>query len=138
MIFRLGAKMTLQELNEHFDHVKELHKAESLLESLRMAAYPQSGISGMPKSRGPKDKVCDLALEITETSEYIDRLKTIVNAGEKKVASFINTVPDYQTRLILKLRYIRCFRWCEIAEIIGGGNTESSVSMIVYRYIGNL
>lgn len=127
--------MTLQELNEHFDHVKELHKAESLLESLRMAAYPQSGISGMPKSRGPKDKVCDLAIEIAETAAYIDDMKAVVREGERKVVRFVETVPDYQTKLILKLRYIRCFRWGEVADIIGGGNTESSVAMVAHRYI---
>lgn len=127
--------MTLQELNEHFDHVKELHKAESLLESLRMAAYPQSGISGMPKSRGPKDKVCDLAIEIAETSEYVDEMKKTVSAGEKKVRSFIASIPDYQTKLIISLRFVRCLRWSQIADVIGGGNSESSVSMIAYRYI---
>lgn len=127
--------MTLQELNEHFENVRELNKAEALLESLRLAAYPQSGISGTPKSRGPKDKVCDLAIEIAETSEYVDEMKKTVSAGEKKVRSFIASIPDYQTKLIISLRFVRCLRWSQIADVIGGGNSESSVSMIAYRYI---
>ena len=127
--------MTLDELNEHFDNVKELHKAEALLESLRLAAYPQSAMSGLPKQRGAKDKVCDLAVEIAETSEYVDEMKKTVSAGEEKVRCFIASIPDYQTKLIISLRFIRCLRWSQIADVIGGGNSESSVSMIAYRYI---
>lgn len=127
--------MTLQELNEHFENVRELNKAEALLESLRLAAYPQSAISGMPKARGAKDTVCDLAIEIAETSEYVDTMKKTVSAGEEKVRCFIASIPDYQTKLIISLRFIRCLRWSQIADVIGGGNSESSVSMIAYRYI---
>lgn len=137
MIFRLVAKMTLDELNEHYDDILELRKAEALLESLRMAAYPQYGLTGMPGTNAVKDKVGDLAIEIAETSDCIMHIKQKVMADEQKIVDFLDTVDDLVVRTILRLRFIRGLLWTEVAEVSGSGD-EDSVKKASYRYMRNL
>lgn len=129
--------MTLQKLNDHFDHKKKLHKAETLLESLYMAAYPQSALTGMPKMRVVKDRVGDLASEIAETSDCVKRMQEKVKADEREIESFLGTVDDLVIRTVLRLRFIRGLQWAEVAEVSGSGD-EDSVKKACYRYMRNL
>lgn len=39
-------------------------------------------------------------------------------------------------RTILRLRFVRCLTWKEVARTIGGRNTSDGVRMTVYRYLG--
>ena len=34
------------------------------------------------------------------------------------------------------MRFIGCLTWAEVAQVIGGRNTESAVKSVCYRYLG--
>lgn len=53
----------------------------------------------------------------------------------EKLIRYIRTIPDSQTRLVFIMRFERCLSWRQIANYIGGNNTEESVKKICYRYI---
>ena len=130
--------MTLTELNQHLQLVEKLSKAKENLQKLRDAAYPgASVITGMPHGSSTKDKVGDLAAEIADVSSYIADIEAEVQVSEANIAPFIFAIDDIQTRLIFRLRFLRGLAWKEVAALIGGRNSEESVKMICYRYLGN-
>ena len=51
------------------------------------------------------------------------------------VTAYITQIPDDQTRMIFRLRFLRGLTWSEVAALIGGRNTESAVKNICYRYL---
>lgn len=64
-------------------------------------------------------------LEILEN----DLLLTI-----NEVDEFISTISDSQIRQIVRYRVLDELSWRQIAQKIGGGNTEDSTKKIFYRY----
>ena len=59
--------MTLQELNENFQLLKQLNKARDILDSLKESAIPGSPVlNGLPRAPGYGDSVGRLAVEIAD------------------------------------------------------------------------
>lgn len=128
--------MTLQELNQHLELREKLIRANEMLYALRVASEPGAqAIDGMPHASGVRDKVGDLAVEIADMEDRITFLKGEIMEAEKPILKFIREIDDDQTRLIFRLRFIRCLAWKEVAGVLRGGNTEASVKNICYRYI---
>ena len=129
--------MTLDELNEHLELRGRLEKAEEMLAALREAACPGAQVlTGMPHTPGIKDKVGDLAAEIADMDARISFLESEIERTKPPIIAFIETVEDIQLRLIFRLRFIRGLAWKEVAAVIGGRNSEDSVKMACYRYLG--
>lgn len=130
--------MTLSELNQHFELIEKLARAREMLQSLRDAACPGAAVlTGMPHTPGVKDKVGDLAAEIVDMDARVRFLEAEVKASEDAIMPFIQSIDDDQTRLIFRLRFLRGLAWKEVAAVIGGRNSEDSVRMVCYRYLGN-
>ena len=51
-----------------------------------------------------------------------------------EVETFISTISDSQIRQIVRYRVFDELSWRQIAQKIGGGNTEDSTKKIFYRY----
>ena len=51
------------------------------------------------------------------------------------VLDFIDSVDDSRMRLIISYRIIEGYSWNEVADAIGGGNTEDSVRMAFNRFM---
>ena len=64
-------------------------------------------------------------------------LEEEVKASEGQIMPFIQGIDDDQTRLIFRLRFLRGLAWKEVAAVIGGRNSEDSVKMVCYRYLGS-
>lgn len=109
-----------------------------MLQSLRDAACPGAAVlTGMPHTPGIKDKVGDLAAEIVDMDARVGFLEEEVKASEGQIMPFIQGIDDDQTRLIFRLRFLRGLAWKEVASVIGGRNSEDSVKMVCYRYLGS-
>ena len=131
--------MTLQELSQHYERKEKLRRDEDILMSLRAAAVPGAqALTGMPHSPGIKDKVGNLAVEIVDMETRVQDLMREVEQEEKRISAFIDSIRDEQTRMIFRLRFIRGLLWREVAEVVGGQNTEQSVKAICYRYLASL
>ena len=130
--------MTKQEMNEYISLRKELAKAQSMRDALRIAAEPGAQVlTGLPHAPGYTDRVGDLAAEISDVSGEMERLQSSIREREPSVQAFIAAIQDNQTRIIFRLRILHTLTWAEIAKAIGGNNTASGVRSSYYRYIKN-
>ena len=103
---------------------------------LQSAASPGAQLlSGMPHPPGVKDKIGDLAAEISDIQQLIRELKQIAEQERAKAVAYINNIDDEQTRMIFRLRFLHCLSWQGVAEIIGRKNTASGVKSACYRYL---
>lgn len=91
----------------------------------------------MPHAPGVRDKVGDLAVEIADMTERIRYLKEEIDGAEAAVTEFVESIENDQTRMIFRLRFLRCLTWGEVAAVIGGRNTEDGVKSACYRYLSS-
>lgn len=128
--------MTLQDLSRYYKLRERLSRDEEILASFEAKACPGAQIlTGMPHAPGVSDKVGDLAVEIADLKDQIAKLHAEIEAEEQKVTAFISAIENDQTRMIFRLRFLRCLTWGEVAGVIGGRNTEAGVKNICYRYL---
>lgn len=128
--------MTYDELSQFYAAFRELERTEEMLESLRSAACPGAQVlSGMPIAPGYRDKLGDYAVEIADLDSEVERLRADLDRQRSDIEQFISTIPDVQARTIFRLRFLRGKTWKEVAALVGGGNTESNVKAICYRYL---
>ena len=128
--------MTLRELSIYYKLHERLERNREMLSSLSAAAGPGAQvITGMPHAPGVSDKVGDLAAEIWDLQDRINYLESRCDEEKKKLEKYIGAIKDDQTRMIFRLRFIHCMTWLQVAEAIGGRNTESGVRSICYRHL---
>lgn len=128
--------MDLQELSRYFKIVERLRRDKEILASLEAAAQPGAQVlTGMPHATGVNDKVGDLAVEIADMRNRIGRLQAAADRELVTLEAYIDAIQNDQTRMVFRLRFVRCLKWWQVARILGGGNTEQTVKMICYRYI---
>lgn len=108
---------------------------EALQNRAHTGALGAQVITGMPHAPGVRDTVGDLVVEIEDVKGEIKHLRIEMDRVEREISSYIETIPDIQTRLIFRLRFLRCMTWDEVADTIGGRNTVSGVKKTCYRYI---
>ena len=128
--------MTMRELTQHYELKKRLEDEEKMLMLLEEAACPKQVLDRPPCAPSLGAEVGDLAAEIADIRDHICSLRGEVERDEELVAAFINTIEAAYIRTILRLRFIHCLTWKEVAHIIGGRNTSDGVRMAVYRYLG--
>lgn len=128
--------MTLQDLSKYYKLREQLARDEEMLASFEAKACPGAqALTGMPHTPGVSDKVGDLAAEIADLKTQIAALRLEAEQEGKHVAAFIGTIENDLTRMIFRLRFLRCLTWGEVAAVIGGRNTEAGVKTICYRYL---
>ena len=127
--------MTLDELNAHLYLMQKLNTARDMLQSLRDSALRASSYDGMPHTPGAGDKVAALAIKCAELEETVSVYAAQAGESEKSVKAWISTILDSRTNLIFYLRFICGYEWREVAEVIGGRNTEAAVKSQAYRYL---
>ncbi len=128
--------MTLRELSRYYKLHERLERNRQMLISLSEAAGPGArALTGMPRAPGVSDKVGNLAVELTDLEERIACLEVECDLEKKKIQAYISKIRDDQTRMVFRLRFLRCMTWAQVASSIGGGNTEQGVKKICYRYL---
>lgn len=128
--------VTLEQLNEHYELVREYIQAQTILQRLKDSADVKAQkITGMPRGTGTNDIVGNTAVEIIRAEERVAEMAAKVYESQRPIERWIDSVEDFYTQTILRLRFIHGESWAEIAGEIGGGNTEQSVKMVCYRAI---
>ena len=127
--------MTLEKLKQ-LRYLRILIQRErERLEDLQDSLSPRSpNLSGLPKAPGAHDKIGDTVPVILDSEEGISNLLLQLEQQEAEIMSWIRKTPP-NIQLIANLRFIDDLSWNEIADVIGGNETDCSVKNMFYRYL---
>jgi len=103
------------------------------LESRAVSAGVQ--LTGMPGAGGIRDTVGRYASEMADLRHSIDSKRQRCWEELQRLVRYIDTVEDSLMRQILTARYVEGKSWNQVADSIGGGNTEDSVRMAHNRFL---
>lgn len=128
--------MTVKEMSQLYHLNREIEQLEKQLEELEcLAEGTTQVITGMPHGGGTSDKVGRYAVRIADLQSMIDNRKARCWDELRRLNAYIDDVEDSLTRQILTLRYVNGLSWQQVADNVGGANTEDSVKKICYRYL---
>lgn len=126
----------LKEVENRIANVKaEIRRIEKEGEVTDMVAGGYGGIQhftihGFPEPEYRKKKALLRNREI-----ILNALKSEIEETVNDVQVYINGIEDSHTRRILSMRYVDGMKWRQIAENIGGGNTEDAVRKTAERFL---
>ena len=92
-------------------------------------------LTGMPHSGGVHDKIGEGVPELVEKKKELEAQIREYEKEEDMINGWIDAIDDLQVNLIFSLRFKERLSWNEVADNVGGNNTENSVRMIVNRYL---
>lgn len=126
--------MTIKELSRLRYLNDEIKKEKDRLIALEEASTNTAvKITGLPHLQGASNKTA-LAAEIADAKAAIEE-KIILSVIEyNKINRYIASIDDCLIRQIISLRFVDGLAWCDVAQTIGGGNTEHGVQMTLKRY----
>lgn len=128
--------MTREQLYNHFSLRQELVQAKEVLDSLRAAASPGAQtLTGMPHAPGVTDKTGELAAEIVDMEQEVQRIHDAIEQEEPEIVAFISTIKNGRTRTIFRLRLLKGLSWKEIAAVMGQWTSTGSVRTAFHAYL---
>ena len=128
--------MTREQLYNHFALRQELKQAEEVLKALRAAASPGAqALTGMPHAPAVTDKTGDLAAEIVDMEQEVQRIHAAIAQEEPEILQFISRISNSRTRTIFRLRLLHGLSWKEISTLLGRWTNASSVSSAFYAWL---
>lgn len=128
--------MTVQELQEFFYLGKLIKHEQERLDVLRCSLDLKSpALTDMPKGSGTKDKIGDIVPEIVDQVAEIEKELQNYKAKRDRLQEYIDGIPFARVKLIMILRYVQQKSWRDVAEAIGGKETEYSVRNACYTYL---
>lgn len=133
-----GEEMNINELNNLRYIEKEITLLQERIEELEAEAERVTPIlTGLPGKGSGGDRIGAVVEQLVEEKEKLEAALQNRQEERRKAMRFINSIADSQLRTIFILRFVAGKSWNEVADYIGGGNTESSVRMKVFRYLQN-
>ena len=131
-----GEEMNINELNNLRYIDKEIKLLQERIEELETEAARVTPIlTGLPGKGSGGDRIGAVVEQIIEEKEKLEAALQQRQEERRKAMRFINSIADSQLRTIFILRFVAGKSWNEVADYIGGGNTEQSVCMRVFRYL---
>ena len=128
--------MTIGELNQLAYLQKAIEMESERLRELRESVDVKSPvITDMPKAPGARDKLGETVPKIVDQEAEILASLQKFTALKERAEQFINRTPNPRMKMILVMRFMDQKQWQEIADIIGGKETEYSVKQACYRYV---
>ena len=91
-------------------------------------------MSGMPGSGKRSDKTA-IAAEIADLRNIIHSKNAMCVAHYNRIMRYVAEIDDSLMRQIITYRHIDLMTWRDIAQKIGGGNSEDSLRMAYKRYL---
>ena len=141
-VYRAGEKergntMTKRELSQLYWLNREIEMDMTRLKELEeMASAPMAvNMDGMPHGSGPGDALARVVAEIVDLKAIIAAKQQQCIHERSRLERYIADIPDSLTRQIFTLRFINGLSWNQVAQHIGGGNTQDSVRMTCDRYL---
>lgn len=130
--------MTLHDLSQLYYLNREIEYDKARLEELRASSGAPSSpaITGLPHSPSYNgSKVEREVLALVTLEQLIENKIKRCELEYVRLQQFIEDIPDSLTRQIYQYRFVSGLDWLQVADHIGGGNTEEAVKKRCYRYL---
>lgn len=128
-------KLTKEELSQIYYLNREIIMWQKELSKLESKSLIKGqDFTGMPIVSGISDKTANAAIEKAEIQAIIQGKLTEIQVQRKRIMEYINSIDDSLSRQIIYLRNVSCMKWREVADTIGGNNTEDSVKQAYKRF----
>ena len=92
-------------------------------------------LSGMPHGGGVHDKLGEGVPDLVDKKRELEEIRRGYEQEEARRNGWIDGMEDLQIQLIFSLRFKERMSWNEVADTVGGNNSEDSVRMTVNRYL---
>ena len=102
-----------------------------------MGGIQSFNIEGFPCGEYDKkrSKLLVKRILLSERKQKLDKLEYDVLKMTNEIEEFIASIQDSNVRRIINFRVINGLQWNQVADNMGGGNTEDSVRMAFDRFI---
>jgi len=128
-----GEKLTVDEVSQIFYINKEIKSLQLELAQLREKNfYKPNIITDMPHGGNGEDMNTEYVNDVLLIENLINYSLVRLQYERKKIEEFISTIPDSETRLIVRLRAVNNMRWEDIGVELGFERT--TVSKKFYKY----
>lgn len=127
--------MNKRDLKQIYYIKLEIKMLSEKRDNLEQSILKSPKLDGMPRSAKISKQTEAKAIELAEIKEILEELeyRTLVEA--KKIYEYIRGIDDSLLRQIIIRRCIDLMTWREVADKVGGNNTEDSVRMYYERHI---
>lgn len=126
---------TKKDLSQLYYLKREIRSDEQRLADLEAAATKiTSSMSGMPGSGKRSDKTA-LGAEIADLKKIIHSKNEMCIAHYNRIMRFVAELDDSFMRQIITYRHLDLMSWRNIAQKIGGGNSEDGIRMAYNRFL---
>lgn len=119
--------------------IDEIENGEVVADKVYGGAGGKQGfiIKGMPtrEYKQKKNMLYSKKIKLEQRKADLEELNTDLIEKVGQVEKFIANISDSHTRRIIRFRFVDGYSWNEVADRIGGGNTEDGVRMTFERYI---
>jgi len=121
--------MTARELSQLYYLVREIELDKERLATVRAKAEGPAiaALTDAPPVGGNESRVERNVIEMIGIEGVVESKQEQIAREIMRLERFIACIPDSVTRTIFTLRFARGFSWREVAETVGGGNTEHAV-----------
>lgn len=127
--------MTIKELSQLYYLNREIEEEQSKLAELRTAATSTTArITGLPSIGSISDKTA-IAAAIADAETIIRAKMELAVVEYNRLNRYIASIPDSFMRQIVRLRFVDGLTWRQVAQNIGGNNTEDGVRKAVNRFL---
>ena len=129
--------MRKEELMKVYYLDKEIAEWKEEIRRIRERAMPRC--AGFAKNTTGCGKYADVvacvAAQVADAEKKIRKKLLELESARSEIVKYIMSIDDSQTRLIFKLRCLDNMSWNQVADRVGGMNSENSVKKRFYRYL---
>lgn len=109
--------MTPEELSEIYYTNKEIKRIQKDIENLKSKNfYKPNIITDMPRGGGGKDSFAEYAEDMKTLEDMLRYSLKKLQIKRAEAETFLETITDPQTRLIMRLRTVNNMKWEDIAR----------------------
>ena len=128
--------MDLQALNRNIRLHERLDRAYDMVESLKEKADIQAPkLDGLPRGTDVSDKVGNIAIAIADLEARIIALEDEVYTNDEAIRQYANSFEDERVQMSIQMRFISCFTWGQVAELLGQDMNEDWIKKMTYRQV---
>ena len=121
------------------ERINEIESGELVKDKVRggIGGLQSFTIEGTPvkEYEERKTELMSKKLILNKRKSNLEELEFELLQKTNEVEEFIASLDDSRMRRIINLRFIENMTWNEVADNIGGGNTEGSIKMAFQRFM---